>query len=239
VRGHLYFHTQCFDGVLSAALLLEWLRAAKGWKHCSLHPVGYEVRATLWPGKLEQPAAVVDFLFHPDAEFWFDHHETAFSVFRAPASLSQTQIFDSSAKSAAGLIWRHLFRTHHHREDRFRPAIAWANKIDSAGYESVDEAFSTDSPAMTIRAALMGASDRMCGRLVELLSTASLQDCARDAEVAARAAAVSRRTDELSRLVASSAHLTDDGIVMVEVAKCWLARSSAAALPLCFASLED
>src|SRR5690348_4888820 len=73
----LYFHSHCFDGLVSATL--AWvLLESEGWDFQEFIPVNYDIRATWLSGSLKKPAAVVDFLYHPEAAFWADHHVTTF-----------------------------------------------------------------------------------------------------------------------------------------------------------------
>jgi hypothetical protein len=73
----LYFHSPCFDGIASAVLAWDFLEERSGWRTPALHPVNYDVRQTWLEKLLDRPAAVVDFLYHPDVEFWADHHLTS------------------------------------------------------------------------------------------------------------------------------------------------------------------
>jgi hypothetical protein len=62
---HLYFHAPCFDGIVSAVLLHDIL--SRHERHnIALHPVNYHLNATWVANALNRPAAVVDFLYHPD-----------------------------------------------------------------------------------------------------------------------------------------------------------------------------
>jgi len=73
----LYFHYPCFDGLISAALAWEFLEAQKGWRVGELCPVNYTVRNSWLASELKHPCAIVDFLYHPSADFWADHHATS------------------------------------------------------------------------------------------------------------------------------------------------------------------
>src|SRR5262249_53891823 len=68
----LYYHRD-FDGVVSAAMLLSLLETTP-----SLHPVDYHLKSYWASMRLDSPAAIVDFLFHPDATVWIDHHVQPF-----------------------------------------------------------------------------------------------------------------------------------------------------------------
>src|ERR1035438_6379804 len=110
----VYLHFPCFDGVISAVLACEYLERKYGQKTGQIIPVNYSSRATWTSHPLAKPAAVVDFLYHPDADFWADHHQTTFitpeleAQFRGQAS--SNLIYDADASSCAELIWRRSSR---------------------------------------------------------------------------------------------------------------------------------
>ena len=68
-NGTLYFHSACFDGLVSAVLAWVFLET-KDWQFQGFIPVNYDVRTMWLSDPLKTPAAVVDFLYHPDADFW-------------------------------------------------------------------------------------------------------------------------------------------------------------------------
>ena len=76
-KGTLYFHSACFDGLVSAVLAWVFLET-KDWRFQGFIPVNYDVRTMWLSDPLKTPAAIVDFLYHPDADFWADHHPTTF-----------------------------------------------------------------------------------------------------------------------------------------------------------------
>lgn len=43
-----------------------------------LHPVNYQLNERWATMRLEKPATIVDFLYHPDTTIWMDHHKTSF-----------------------------------------------------------------------------------------------------------------------------------------------------------------
>src|SRR5437867_9299784 len=77
-EGTLYLHFPCFDGLVSAVLASDFLEQ-NGWKfNRRFCPVNYHLRPTWISSHLRPPCAVVDFLYHSDAQFWADHHSTTF-----------------------------------------------------------------------------------------------------------------------------------------------------------------
>lgn len=139
VPYHLYFHAPCFDGIVSAVRMHDFLSRQERRDAMALHPVNYHLNETWAADSLEKPAAVVDFLYHPGAQIWFDHHRTSFE----PAHLAKDYlrrrdllgIFDSTYSSCSLLIWEHMKRfgvDGDHAEK-----VQAADRIDSARYRLI------------------------------------------------------------------------------------------------------
>src|SRR3989344_1575429 len=110
---HLYFHDD-LDGVTSGAVLLHFLKS-RGDGYASYNPIDFtsDIKKN-WAGhELQKPAALVDFLYHPTLDIWFDHHGSAFvdEAWQAEFKNSDMQYFDPTAKSCCGMIVRFLERT--------------------------------------------------------------------------------------------------------------------------------
>lgn len=213
----LYFHNACFDGLVSAALAREFLEQ-EGWKFHNLVPVGYELRES-WLNPLSGPAAVVDFLYHPDAKFWADHHPTTFLTPSARQDFEKrTQdhllLFDKESGSCATLLWKRL-RSAIPNPERFTEAVEWAEKIDTANYESVEEAIWGESPASKIRLTLISDSDPDYQRfLVNELRSGDLNRISQLATVQQRFNQIHRRIADGLSHIARSIHLQDNIAVM-------------------------
>lgn len=155
----LYFHYPCFDGLVSAVLAWEFLEAQKGWSVGELCPVNYTVRNTWLASELKHPCAIVDFLYHPSADFWADHHATSMLSKEAEADYQRRRVdfplyFDEQAGSCASLLFRHVGPALA-RKQHFPEMVKWAEKIDSARYESVQEAIFGDAPALKINRSIL------------------------------------------------------------------------------------
>ncbi len=176
---HLYFHAPCFDGAASAALLLRVLR--KTGRTPKLHPVGYDVRPWWLHRDLPRASAVVDFLYHPAAEFWADHHLSAFIDARHADDVgadhtASNRLYDPAADSCASLLWSAFERELPIDDSPFQELVAWANKIDAARYESAEEAVFGDAPALRISLSLaLDTSGRASVRLAQELGVQSLE----------------------------------------------------------------
>jgi hypothetical protein len=159
----LYFHYPCFDGLVSAVLASEFLESHEDWRITEFQPVDYTLRDTWLSSDLKRPCAIVDFLYHPQAEFWADHHQTSILTAAAKEDFQHRKnksslLFDPRARSCASLILRHLPRFLSHKP-HLKEMVSWAEKIDSARYSSVEEAILGDAPALRIARTLSGEDE--------------------------------------------------------------------------------
>ena len=181
VRGaHLYFHSPCFDGIASAVLTLEFLEGTQNWTFDELHPVDYDSRTGWLSRNLSKPFALVDFLYHPEADFWADHHQTTFvdpSLKHKFEEKNPYHIYSAKSGSCAKLLWRMLALRFNYCNKRFAELVRWADKIDAARYASVEEAINGTHPALNINRTLMVNKDRDYPVwLVRQLRTRSLEE---------------------------------------------------------------
>ena len=184
--AHLYFHSPCFDGLISAVLLHDYLGTG-GYERVDLHPVNYHLNDTWASSRLELPAAVVDFLYHPDATIWFDHHATTFLSESFEEDYRRRRdslvVFDGRSPSCALLIWNARLSLSGDHEAK----VLAADLIDSARYESPQQAVFGDAPAFRINASMaVGETDDYTRFLVRHLLSSSLQATADLPEVTAR-----------------------------------------------------
>ena len=205
----LYFHYPCFDGIVSAALAWEFLEQKKSWRVDDLCPVNYTVRNTWLGTELKHPCAIVDFLYHPSADFWADHHATSMLTKGAEADYQRRKrhfplYFDERAGSCASLLFRQ-FGPELAGKPHFPEMVKWAEKIDSAQYSSVEEAILGDAPALKVNRSIQLEPGVDYARfLCRELRKHSLEDVAELDEVRERQGEVDRRTraglEKLGRL---------------------------------------
>ncbi|MGH9762424.1 MAG: hypothetical protein ACREDR_21070 [Blastocatellia bacterium] len=141
----VYYHRD-FDGVVSAAMVLSIADSQP-----ELHPVDYHLRSG-WPlARLTRPAAVADFLFHPDATVWVDHHADPFALpaWRDKADHNALYVWEVHSPSCPPLIAR-TFRFSRRLRRHFAPYIHWSSIIDSALYESAEQAADLNNPFLLI-----------------------------------------------------------------------------------------
>jgi hypothetical protein len=170
----IYFHSPCFDGMISCVLAWEFLETEERWSIRHIRPVNYDLRANWLEIDLDTPCAVLDFLYHPSARFWADHHSTTFASEKAQdyyhrrASASSLLVYDPHSSSTASLLWNR-FSSFFVNRPRLQEMMQWADKIDSARYESVEEAIVGDAPALRINFSLMLGDADYCESLVRRL----------------------------------------------------------------------
>ena len=133
MKGTLFFHAPCFDGLVSAALMWDFLETARGWNQMTVRGVNYNIKSKWLSIKPTAKFAVVDFLYHPRATVWVDHHGTTFLNSNSLRSWkrrhSNDLIYDPSAPSCSLLIWQHLRQAFDYRNRRFAPMVKWATRI--------------------------------------------------------------------------------------------------------------
>jgi hypothetical protein len=201
MKGYLFFHSPCFDGSASAAIAWDVLEARHGWgEDVEITLVDYGLAADWLNRPLRAESAVVDFLFHPRATYFADHHATSFleSSWRANfvESRNHLRIFDPSADSCAGLLWKTYRELLLERGIDRSELAEWADKIDGAKYPDVNEAIFARNPATRVRAVLGGPRGlQFSAQLARALRKHSLEEISELPEV--REAL--RETEELTK----------------------------------------
>jgi hypothetical protein len=218
---HVFFHAPCFDGIVSAVLMSAFLESHDRNTRVRLHPVGYELKAQWRKRRLPPRSAVVDFLYHPDADWWIDHHATTFVSKawrrRYERKPKGSHLYDPSAPSCASVVSSYLkgvgFDT-----SRYRHLVAWADTIDAAAYRQPSDAILARSAALRINQSLAaGGGPQYAVWLVERLKRKSLSAVASMARVKTGAAAVTREMTKGIRAVRSVARMEPGGIVVFDV----------------------
>lgn len=216
----LYYHYPCFDGLVSAAMAWDFLEHRASWQIEHAEAVNYDVARTWTAQRLRERSAVVDFLYHPQATFWADHHPTTFvdGEFSAVARTDRMLLYDSASPSCASLLW-HRFGETLSDPRRFADMAGWADRIDAARYESVHEALFGDEPALTINTSLLHDADSSYGAFVlAALRARSLVEVANAAPVRSRAEQVWARTQRGLELVRTASVLRPGSIATFSVA---------------------
>ena len=220
--AHLYFHSPCFDGIVSGVLTWDFLETSQSWSIEDIRSVNYDAKSTWLSTSLNTKSAVVDFLYHPDAQFWADHHGTTFLNEEAKRDyerrISPWLVYDEYSGSCALLLWKHLASSFGYRNIRYESLVEWADRIDSARYASVEEAIFGTQPALRINLSLaVKDGPEYYSNLVKLLKCETLEEVAALPEVKARAEhAESMIRSGMDRFVKGS-RLEQDGIAVFDV----------------------
>ncbi len=153
---HIHYHRD-FDGMVSAGVLANILREIHGEESVSCRSVNYDQRANWSSFQEGKRFAVVDFHFHPRAEYWFDHHPTTFlsPELREMYAPSERWSWDENSPSCPPLILRHA-KEHwgYEAPERFVEMAHWSDIIDAARFASVEQAVFGDEPALRIMRSL-------------------------------------------------------------------------------------
>ncbi len=194
----IHYHRD-FDGMVSAAVLAVALETTRGEKP-TWSDVNYDQRSDWINFSANERFAIVDFHFHPRAEYWFDHHPTTFlsPELRAQYRPNEFWQWDEASPSCPPLILRHA-REHWGFEapDRFVEMARWSDVIDAARYASVEEAVFGDQPALRIaRALTVAPNSEWLNELVGRMTTATLDEIASDSEVDKAFTRASRNRDK-------------------------------------------
>jgi hypothetical protein len=179
----LYFHSSCFDGIVSSVMTADFLENRQGWTLNQLIPASYEDRGDWLSRELLTPCAVVDFHYHPQAVFWADHHGTTFLSYDAEKDFEKRRgawmVFDPRSGSCAYLLRKYFAERLSFADPRYDEMVEWADKIDAARYASVEEAILGDTPALRIRASLAaGNGEELSKQLVNELRFSTLDEVA-------------------------------------------------------------
>jgi hypothetical protein len=202
----LRFHDD-FDGIASAALLLAGIEQEPP---VDCRSVSYSHDRASWlRERLPPRTAVVDFLHHPDAAIWFDHHAAPFV-----GGLAQSRpmhVWAPEAPSCAAIVARHFGL-----KGRWTELARWADKIDSARWSSPEETLDDRIPAVRIYISLLGPGfERFAVHLIRLLGNEDLKSAANDSVVLTRALAAKELLDAGMRHLTRHAQCTDS-VAIVE-----------------------
>ena len=211
----IHYHRD-FDGMVSAAVLAEVLRAKRGdqpvWKS-----VNYDQRSDWLNFEAGKRFAIVDFHFHPRAEYWFDHHPTTFlsEDLRAQYQPSDRWRWDESSPSCPPLILRHAAEHWDFTPpDRFVEMARWSDIVDAARYTSVEQAVFGEEPALRIARALTVAPTPDWGdELVGAMAIGDLDAVARRPDVEKAHQRASKNRDKALEQFPPTVLSRKDGVV--------------------------
>ncbi|MCD6320323.1 MAG: hypothetical protein J7M03_06550 [Candidatus Desulfofervidaceae bacterium] len=160
----IYFHRD-FDGMVSAALIADYVQKKNPDAQLKLFPVGH-TRGNNWMETHLKGNTIflLDYPFHPQATYWFDHHQTGLGGYEGPLD-PERHFFNPDKTSCALLIWEVLYNVFDYRNLNFQELVKWADKIDSARF-SLEELIECKEKPLQIHLSLTVDSDN--AYLIEL-----------------------------------------------------------------------
>ncbi|QDU67105.1 hypothetical protein [Engelhardtia mirabilis] len=209
-----------FDGMVSGAVLARVLEKVRGEQDIRLSSVNYDQR-TNWSSFAEGLRfAVVDFHFHPRAEYWFDHHPTTFLTpeLRAAYEPSDRWAWDESSPSCPPLILRHAAEHWGYVANaRFQEMARWSDIIDAALFESVDQALFGEDPALRIMRSLsVPPEPNWTDTLAQAMRTQSLAEIAARPDVERAYERAARNRDKALRQFVPTVHSVENDVLLYD-----------------------
>jgi hypothetical protein len=219
----IFFHAPCFDGLISAALACDILETAHGWKIQHFMPVTYGVGDSWLREPMPKRSAIVDFLYHPRASVWIDHHGTTFLNENAQRdyevsrlNTNRTLIYDPHSPAGAKLLWDHL-GSEVSDSGRYAEMVRWATLTDSAGYETAEQAVFGAEPALRIAQTLGSAIDpNRLKTILQALRRGTLDEVAALPLIAEPFARLRPKIEAGLALIAHNLYVVADGIAFYE-----------------------
>lgn len=211
----IHYHRD-FDGMVSAAVLAAILRDKAredpGWRS-----INYDQRQDWQSFQAGKRFAIVDFHFHPRAEYWFDHHPTTFLTeeLRSRYAPSERWRWDATSPSCPPLILSHA-REHwsYTAPARFEEMARWSDVIDAARYKDVEQALFGEDPALRIaRALTVAPTVEWCDELVAAMTEHDLAAVAAREDVEKAHQRASRNRDKALEQFPPTVLSKKDGVV--------------------------
>jgi hypothetical protein len=215
-------HGHCFDGLASAVLftrLAERLGRARGdsslelsYRACGYGNGQQRADERLLTG---DENAILDYRYHPSERltWYFDHHRTAFASDADRADFeSRTNngrfFFDDRCSSCTKLIATVSRENFGVTSPDLDELVTWADRIDSARFESAAEAVDRSDPVMRLVSVVEHyGDDNFLERLVPALLSRPLGEVARSPEIAARYRPLGKKHDRFVERVRESSHM--------------------------------
>lgn len=192
MRAVVATHGHCFDGLCSAVLFTRLLRELRGpavrfhYLSCGYAPSQRALHELL-DGDVN---AILDYRFCATdrVDWYFDHHRTAFgsdadkAFFEARRS-ERPYHYDASYSSCTKLVRDVALARHGIAMPELEPLAAWADKIDSAAFESAEAALDFSDPVMQLVSVVEHHGDgELIARLVPRLLDSPVEAVAKRAE---------------------------------------------------------
>jgi hypothetical protein len=186
--ARILYHSNCFDGCASAALLGRFLQARLGSRLGAIEhvPLQHQAGNPIPPDAFSADVnAIVDFRYSPSPrlDWWFDHHQSAFQPASDRAHFeadhSGQRFWDPAAPSCTGFIARVTRERFGFEAADLAELVRWADVIDAAAFPSAEVAVQLAEPALRIMTFLEATRDPAApGKLIEAMRTRTLAEVA-------------------------------------------------------------
>lgn len=162
MRFSVYHHND-LDGLAGSAIFAKFLclKDNMGFDDFDFYSVDYTLKQQWLSCELKNPCAVIDFLYHPDSDWWFDHHDSTFqgnTQFRNAYTHSPTKYWDVKFLSCPSLILSHIEKYFSEYfaglKQTYAELVKWSDVIDGARYHSPKEVYEYDNIYININKTL-------------------------------------------------------------------------------------
>lgn len=159
MKLYIYFHGD-FDGMVSAALITAIFKKLDKYQEFIYKPVDFNIKDEWLDRKLEQPAAILDFFYHPDTTYYYDHHESSITeqFFGREAVDGENICLNIKFKSTPSIL-KYKFEgifdfTNYH------DLLEWSDIIDSCEYGSPRELYDSNEKYILLNKLISYYQDR-------------------------------------------------------------------------------
>ena len=226
MRAVVATHGHCFDGLCSAVVFSRLLGALRGpatrfhYASCGYSPTQRPLEGLLDGDE----NAILDYRFcaTPKLGWYFDHHRTAFgsdadrAFFEARRTV-RPYFYDASYTSCTKLVRDVALERYGVGMADLEPLTAWADKIDSAAFESAQAALDYSHPVMQLASVVEHYGDgELLARLVPRLLAAPVEVVAQRSEVRQLYRRIQRKKAAFAKRVQQNAR-TRGRVVLVDL----------------------
>lgn len=152
---NIYYHSD-IDGVFSAILIAKMYLDHNVPVSLTFTEINYDAQETWQKNPLCKDYdinVVVDFLYHKDADVWYDHHKSGWGEVEPHTNFKGS--FDDTAPSCARVILNDINRPMLKNEDFLRQIIAGVDVVDQAQYSSPEDPYNMNLWHSALRLAFM------------------------------------------------------------------------------------
>ncbi len=209
-------HGHCFDGLCSAVIFTRLAqRVLGGQLQFQYRACGYGIGQQTAAEKhlVGDVNAILDYRFTASERlnWYFDHHRTAFAsdgdraAFETRAATDNRYHFEPQYSSCTKLIYD-VGRREFGLEGNFDELVAWADRVDSAAFDSPDAAISRSNPIMQfVTVVEHHGGDAFIAQAVAHLLTRPIEEVAASSEIKRRYAPLGKRHERFIAQVRAKA----------------------------------